>query len=212
VPTMLARLLDAGLREPPAVRWALLGGGPIPAPLLERAAAAGVPVAPSYGMTEACSQIATGGWPLPGVELSVAADGELLVRGPVVSAGALSGDGWLHTGDLGAVDEHGRLVITGRKADTIITGGENVAPAEVEAVLLAHPALTDAAVFGRAHEEWGEIVVAYVVARDGVPVAADDVRAFCAQRLAAFKLPKVVEVVGELPRNQLGKLLRRELA
>ena len=102
-----------------------------------------MPVAPTYGMTEACSQIATFGWPLTGVELRITADGEVLVRGPIVSAGALSDDGWLHTGDLGRFDERGRLEIIGRKADTIVTGGENVAPIEVEAVLLEHPAVAD---------------------------------------------------------------------
>src|SRR5205823_1789175 len=83
--------------------------------------------------TEACSQIATFGWPLPGVDVRLAGDGEVLVRGAIVSLGALAGDGWLHSGDLGALDERGRLVIAGRKADTIVSGGENVAPAEVEA-------------------------------------------------------------------------------
>ncbi len=105
-----------------------------------------MPVAPTYGMTEACSQIATFGWPLPGVEVITAADGEILVRGPIVSAGALADDGWLHTGDLGRLDDRARLEIIGRKSDTIVSGGENVAPAEVEAVLLEHPAVADAAV------------------------------------------------------------------
>ncbi len=166
VPTMLARLLDAGLRRPPTLRWALLGGGPIAAPLLERAAEAGVPVAPTYGMTEACSQIATFGLPLHGVELSLSGDGEILVQGAVVAPGAVSEDGWLHTGDLGAFDSHGRLTITGRRADTIVSGGENVAPAEVEAVLLEHPAVADAGVFGRPDPEWGEAVIAAVVVRE----------------------------------------------
>ncbi len=94
VPTMLARLLDAGLREPPALRWALLGGGPIAPALLERARAAGVPVAASYGMTEACSQIATAGFPLFGFEVRIAGDGEVLVRGPAVARGC-AGRGWL---------------------------------------------------------------------------------------------------------------------
>src|SRR6201996_1748349 len=155
VPTMLARLLDAGLREPPGLRRVLLGGGPIAPALLRRAADARVAVSPSYGMTEACSQIATDGVPLLGTELEIAADGEVLVRGRTVSAGAVGADGWLHTGDLGALDEAGRLSIVGRKADTIVSGGENVAPAEVEAVLLEHPAVADAAVFGRPDEEWG---------------------------------------------------------
>jgi O-succinylbenzoic acid--CoA ligase len=212
VPTMLARLLDAGLREPPALRRVLLGGGPIAPALLRRAAEAGVAVAPSYGMTEACSQIATDGVPLLGTELSVAADGEVLVRGRTVAAGALSPDGWLHTGDLGGFDEAGRLVIAGRKADTIVTGGENVAPAEVEAALLEHPAVADAAVFGRPDEEWGEAVIAHVVPSAGAAVGADELRAHCAGRLAPFKVPKRFELVASVPRGVTGKLLRRELA
>ncbi len=211
VPTMLARLLDAGLEHPPTLRWALLGGGPIAPALLDRARAAGIPVAPTYGMTEACSQIATGGWPLAGVELRIAADAEVLVRGPTVAAGALAADGWLHTGDLGALDDRGRLTITGRKADTIVTGGENVAPAEVEAILLEHPAVADAAVHGRPDPEWGEAIVATVVVRDGTSVSAEGLRAHCAARLAGFKVPKSIAFADALPRTASGKLLRREL-
>lgn len=211
VPTMLARLLDAGLADPPTLRWALLGGGPIPAPLLDRARAAGVPVAPTYGMTEACSQIATFGWPLPGVELRVDGDGELLVRGPTVAPAALAADGWLHTGDLGRLDERGRVSIIGRESDTIITGGENVAPAEVEAVLLEHPAIADVGVFARADPEWGEAVCATVVLGDGLAVGEEELRAFCARRLTAYKVPKVVFFAERLPRTASGKLVRREL-
>ncbi len=211
VPTMLARLLDAGLERPPTLRWALLGGGPIAPALVARAEAAGVAVAPTYGMTEACSQIATFGWPLAGVEVRVADDSEVLVRGPIVSAGALSDDGWLHTGDLGRFDERVRLEIVGRKSDTIVTGGENVAPAEVEAALLEHPAVADAAVHPRADPEWGEAVVATVVLRDGDVAAADELLAHCAARLAGFKVPKVVEFADVLPRTASGKLLRRQL-
>jgi o-succinylbenzoate---CoA ligase len=211
VPTMLARLLDAGLARPPTLRWALLGGGPIAPALLDRAAAAGVPVAPTYGMTEACSQIATFGWPLAGVDVRLADDDEVLVRGPIVSAGAVSEDGWLHTGDLGRFDERDRLGIIGRKADTIVSGGENIAPAEVEAVLLEHPAVADAAVHPRADPEWGEAVLATVVLRDGRSVAAEELRAHCAERLAAFKVPKLFEFADGLPRTPSGKLLRRQL-
>jgi o-succinylbenzoate---CoA ligase len=210
VPTMLARLLDAGLADPPTLRWALLGGGPIAPALTDRARSAGVPIAPSYGMTEACSQIATFGYPLAGVELAIAGD-EVRVRGPIVSAAALAGDGWLHTGDLGRLDERGRLEIIGRMSDTIITGGENVAPAEVEAALLEHPDVADVGVHGRPDPEWGEIVVAKVVARDGAPVEPDALRAFCATRIARFKVPKSIEIVGRLPRTGSGKLLRRQL-
>jgi O-succinylbenzoic acid--CoA ligase len=211
VPTMLARLLDAGLRNPPTLRWALLGGGPIAPALLERASAAGVPVAYSYGMTEACSQIATNGWPLLGTEIQIGEGQEVLVRGRTVAAGALALDGWLHTGDLGVFDDEGRLVIRGRKADTIITGGENVVPDEIEAVLLEHPAVHDAAVVGRSDPEWGEVVVARVVpARQPAPTPAE-LREHCAARLAPFKVPKLIELAAELPRGPTGKLLRREL-
>jgi O-succinylbenzoic acid--CoA ligase len=211
VPTMLSRLLDAGLREPPTLRRVLLGGGPIAPALLAGARDARVSVSPSYGMTEACSQIATDGVPLLGTEVRIAEDGEVLVRGRTVAAGALEADGWLHTGDLGALDTAGRLVIAGRKADTIISGGENVAPAEVESVLLEHPGVLDAAVFGRADPEWGEAVVAQVVLAEGADIAAEALRAHCASRLAPFKVPKRFEPVSGVPRGVTGKLLRREL-
>ncbi|HWE09654.1 MAG TPA: AMP-binding protein [Solirubrobacteraceae bacterium] len=211
VPTMLSRLLDAGLREPPTLRRALLGGGPIAPALLRRAAEAGVDVAPSYGMTEACSQIATDGFPLLGVELRIAGDGEVLVCGRTVAAGTLGPDGWLHTGDLGSFDADGRLVIAGRKADTIVTGGENVVPVEVEAVLMEHPAVADAAVFGRPDAEWGEVVVARVVPTDGAAVDVAQLRVHCASRLAPFKVPKSFALVDSVPRGATGKLLRGEL-
>jgi o-succinylbenzoate---CoA ligase len=211
VPTMLARLLDAGLCAPPTLRWALLGGAPIPPKLLERASAARVPVAPTYGMTETCSQIATFGRPLHGATVTTEGrDGEIVVRGPMVSPGALDGRGLLHTGDLGRFED-GRLIVVGRQADTIISGGENVSPAEVEAVLCAHPDVTDAGVFGRQDPEWGEAVVACVVPRDGVALDAERLRAFCAAQLASFKVPKAIGFAPSLPRTESGKLLRREL-
>jgi acyl-CoA synthetase (AMP-forming)/AMP-acid ligase II len=170
-----------------------------------------VAVAATYGMTEACSQIATFGWPLPGVELRIS-DGEVLVRGPIVAPGAASGDGWLHTGDLGCFDDRGALVITGRRSDTIITGGENVSPAEVEEVLLAHPGVADAAVVGRPDPEWGEAVVALVVGRGGATLDPDELRDHCRARLAAFKVPKRVEIVPGLPRTASGKLQRARIS
>jgi O-succinylbenzoic acid--CoA ligase len=211
VTTMLERLLDAGLSDPPTLRWALLGGGPIAAGLLERAGARGVPVAPTYGMTEACSQIATFGWPLPETELAVSDEGEVLVRGPTVSRAALSADGWLHTGDLGELDDRGKLSLAGRLSDLVVSGGENVAPVEVEEVLLTHPAVIDAAVYGRPDREWGEVVVAAVVIRDGIRVDPSELRAHCVERLARFKVPKAFELVDKLPRTPSGKLLRRQL-
>lgn len=212
VPTMLTRLLDAGLERPPTLRWALLGGGPISSGLLDRARAAAVPVAPTYGMTEACSQIATFGWPLTGVRLSLhGPEREILVAGSIVSKGALAQDGWLHTGDLGHFDERGRLQISGRRSERIISGGENVSPAEVEEVLLGHPAVADAGVLGRPDPEWGERVVAVVVPRDGTSPDAEDLRTHCAGRLAPFKVPKAFRFTRELPRTQSGKLRRGEL-
>jgi O-succinylbenzoic acid--CoA ligase len=213
VPTTLARLLDAGLQRPPALRWALLGGAPLPPALLARAAAAGVPVAPTYGLTEACSQVATGGIPLFCTRVTLAADGEIVVSGPTVSPDAGAADGVLPTGDLGAFDEQGRLHIVGRKADTIVTGGENVAPAEVEAVLEAHPAVAEAGVLGRPDPEWGEAVVALVRLRDGAPVTPLDLLAHCHDHLARFKVPKDIQLVEDaLPRTLSGKLVRRALA
>ena len=210
VPTMLSRLLDAGLRSPPTLRWVLLGGGPIPAALLVRSREAGVPVAPTYGMTEGCSQIATFGVPLYGVELRFE-QGELLARGPSIAPGSLDADGWLRTGDLAELDERGRLRILGRRSDTIVSGGENVAPAEVEAVLLEHPAVADAGVFARPDNVWGEAVVATVVLRTGLTVAAAELQEFVGSRLARFKVPKQIGFSDELPRTASGKLLRREL-
>ncbi len=212
VPTMLSRLLDAGLRQPPTLRRALLGGGPIAPALLARAREAEVPVSPSFGMTETCSQIATDGFALLGAELSLTPEGELLVRGPSVSVGALADDGWLHTGDLATLDPDGRLAIVGRRSDTIVSGGENVAPAEIESVLLEHDGVLDVAVLGRPDPEWGEAVIAQVVARNGGGESlVHELRRHCADRLASFKVPKRIELVDAVPRGTTGKLLRREL-
>jgi O-succinylbenzoic acid--CoA ligase len=210
VPTTLARLLDAGLTNPPALRWALLGGAPLPPALLQRAADAGVSVAPTYGLTEACSQVATAGVPLFCTRVELEPDGEIVVSGPTVSPDA---GPRLHTGDLGAIDDDGLLQIVGRKADTIVTGGENVAPAEVEAVLEAHPAVLEAAVIGRPDEAWGEAVVALVRPRDQASTPTiDDLRAHCSAQLARFKVPKDYKIITEpLPRTASGKLVRREL-
>jgi o-succinylbenzoate---CoA ligase len=224
VATTLARLLDAGLSAPPALRCALTGGGPVPGALVQRARAAGVPLSLTYGLTESCSQVTTvpaaeadapgtsAGPPLFCTELEIAGDGEILVRGPTVAPGATGADGWLHTGDLGELGEQGRLTVSGRKADTIVSGGENVAPAEVEAVLEAHPGVLEAAVLGRSDPEWGEAVTAIVVARAGAELDAESLRAHCAAALAPYKVPKqFVLASGPLPRTRSGKLLRRTL-
>ena len=117
----------------------------------------------------------------------------------------------LRTGDLGRLDDQGRLTVIGRKSDTIVTGGENVAPAEVEAVLEEHPGVAEAAVFARPHPEWGESVTALFVPATDPPPDAAELRDHCAERLAGYKVPKAFERVAQLPRTPSGKLLRREL-
>jgi len=241
VGTMLWRLLDErGDRPYPShLRAVLLGGGPAPRPLLERAAALAVPVLQTYGLTETASQLATlapedalrklgsAGKPLYPNELrivrqdgSLAAPGEpgeIEVRGPVVTPGywrqpertaRAFRDGWFRTGDLGSLDEEGYLFVLDRRDDLIVTGGENVAPAEVEAVLLAHPAVADAAVIGRADVEWGQRVVAAVVLRPGWRVSEQELLAWCRQRLAGYKVPREIRFVSALPRTASGKLQR----
>ena len=205
VPTQLARLLGG----PALDGVVLLGGAPADPTLLVRARDAGWRVAPSYGLTQTCSaatiaepgDVETSGRAIPGLAVTIAPDGEIIVSGPSVVGGTLA------TGDLGRLDARGRLIVLGRKVDTIVSGGENVMPQEVEAVLLSHPAVAEAGVFGRPDAEWGEAVTAYVVGA----VDADELRAFARERLAAFKVPKEIEVVDSLPRNAAGKLLRREL-
>jgi o-succinylbenzoate---CoA ligase len=224
VATTLARLLDAGLCDPPALRCALTGGGPVPAALVARARAAGVPVSMTYGLTESCSQVTTApvaaladgdygaGPALFCTRVQIAEDGEILISGPTVAPGAIAHDGWLHSGDLGALDERGRLTVSGRKADTIISGGENVAPSEVEAVLERHPDVLEAAVVGLPDERWGEAVTAIVVAREGRALDQESLRAHCASALAPYKVPKRVILREQtLPRTRSGKLLRRAL-
>jgi O-succinylbenzoic acid--CoA ligase len=204
VPTTLARLLDdAGLREAPALRWALLGGAPI-SPALE--ARTPFPLAPTYGLTEAASQVTTFGVPLFCTRVALEPDGEIVVSGPTVAGG-----GPLRTGDLGAWDGAGRLQIVGRKADTIVTGGENVAPAEVEAVLEEHPAVAEAAVHGRPDPQWGEAVVATVVLRPGMRASEAELREHVAARTAPFRVPKSVGFATVLPRTASGKLRRSAL-
>jgi len=214
VPTTLTRLLDAGLADPPRLRCALVGGGPCPPALLDRAREAGVPVAQTYGLTEACSQVTTARpgdtQPDAGPALFCTRvwieEGEICVRSPTVApqAGPV-----LRTGDLGELDAEGRLTVTGRRSETIVTGGENVAPTEVEAVLEAHPAVAEALVEGRPDPQWGESIAARVVLKDGAALAAADLREFCMGRLAGFKVPKAIHFVSELPRTPSGKLLRR---
>jgi O-succinylbenzoic acid--CoA ligase len=235
VSTMLERMLaERGERPYPAsLRCILLGGGPAPRRLLEAAAGLGAPVVQTYGLTEAASQVATlapqdalslslslgklgsAGKPLMGTQIRIESDGEIVVRGPTVSPGYFGhpprSDPWLHTGDLGYLDEEGYLYVLDRRDDLIISGGENVYPAEVEATLLAHPAVQDAGVFGVPDAAWGSAVGAAVQLRPGASVGAEELIAFCRQDLAGFKVPKHLHFLPSLPRTAAGKLLRRAL-
>ncbi|GIW41100.1 MAG: AMP-dependent ligase [Candidatus Binatia bacterium] len=167
------------------------------------------------------------GRPLPDVEVRIVDEegkevppgtvGELWVRTPRVMKGYAGADsplregGWLPTRDMAWVDDEGYLYLAGRKDDIIIRGGENIAPAEVEAVLGSHPAVDEAAVVGVPDVEWGQKVVAFVVPKPGARVTPEELQEFCRARLASFKKPELVFLVPELPKSPLGKLLRREL-
>ena len=221
VSTMLLRLLEEGV-DLSAPRAILVGGGPVPQSALSEALDRGARVIQTYGLTETCSQVTTlevaearrkvgsVGRPLLTSHLRIQG-GEILVQGPTVSAGALDADGWLHTGDVGRIDEDGFLYVQGRTDEMIITGGENVIPAEVEDVLVQHPEIIEAAVVGRPDPEWQQAVTAVIVARDGTEVDLAEVRSHCEGKLASYKIPKAVEVVGELPRTPSGKLHRAAL-
>jgi len=206
VPTTLQRLLDAGLERPDCLRWALLGGGPISKGLLTRAATAAVPIAGSYGMTEATSQIVTRGAPLFCTTVALCEDGEILVDGPTV-APAFSPQ--LKTGDIGSRAEDGTIEIVGRLSETIISGGENVSPQFVEETIGRHPAVADVAIVGRPDEEWGEVVTALVVL--AAECDEDDLRSFCSVNLAPHERPKNFEFRTSLGRGPTGKLKRSEL-
>jgi len=169
------------------------------------------------------------GRPLPDVELKVVDDdgaelavgqiGELWVRTPRVMKGYGTAegtssplqDGWLPTRDMGWIDEDGYIFLAGRKDDMIIRGGENIAPAEVEAVLYSHPGVDEAAVIGIPDVEWGQRVAAVVVPRPGVTLSAEEITEFCRQRLASFKKPEVIQFSEALPKNPIGKVLKKDL-
>jgi len=222
VATTLRRVLEVRRSFPAGVRAVLVGGGAAPADLLARARAAGLPVLLTYGLTETASQVTaervgdadgtTSGWPLPGTEVRIS-EGQIEVRGPTLFRGYLGEaplSGWFATGDLGSLDERGRLVVHARRGDLIVSGGENVYPAEVEAALLAHPDVLECAVLPCPDEELGQVGHAAVVVRGLLGDA--ELRGHCRARLAAFKVPRRFVLLDALPRNAAGKVDREALA
>ncbi len=233
VPTMLARVVEQlGDGEPattPTLRSLAYGGARMPISVLERALVAfpDADFVNAYGLTETSSTIAvlgpddhrarhrldSVGRLVPGVEVDVR-DGEIWVRGEQVSGEyvgqvAVDADGWFPTRDCGWVDPDGYLFIEGRSDDTIIRGGENIAPAEIEDVLLTHPAVASVAVVGLPDDEWGQRIAAAVVLRLGTSVDAGDLQAWCRAALRSSKTPDVIAFRDELPISDTGKLLRR---
>jgi len=229
VPTMWSRLASSPRGAAlAALRLCVSGSAPLSPDVFARVSeVCGQRIIERYGMTETLMLTSnpvdgerrpgTVGLPLPGVTVRLDADGEILVAGPSVFRGYrgvppdefFTVDGFFRTGDVGAWDADGYLRIVGRSKELIISGGFNVYPREVEEVLLAHPAVAEAAVVGVPSDEWGEEVVAAVVL--DAPVEEDDLIAWCRARIAHFKCPRAVRTVPSLPRNALGKVLRDQL-
>ena len=238
VPTMLHRLLESDERRwNPAFRLLLLGGAAATPELIERGIARGIPVVPTYGMSEAASQIATStpelarrkpgsvGRPLfftqvrivdeAGREMPPGEYGEVVVSGLTVMQGYLNDDAataraiqpdGLHTGDIGYLDADGDLWLVQRRSDLIVTGGENVYPAEVEAIIRQHPAVQDVVVVGVPDAEWGQRVAAAILLKN--PAEAAELEAFCRQHLAGYKVPRRIRFVESLPMTSSGKIIR----
>lgn len=224
VPAMLARLLEEGVTPPASLRHAIIGGAALSLTLYEKASAAGWPLNPSYGMSESSAQIATwtaanGPWQ-PGLvgtalgenEISLDNTGRILLRGPQILLGYLGQDerpqdGWFTTGDLGKIDAKGRLTVTGRADDMLISAGRNVHPLEVESCLAACPGVRDVAVTGLPDPIWGDIVVALVVG-DASP---DEITRWSTPRLPSAALPRRIIHLASLPRTAAGKLERSTL-
>jgi O-succinylbenzoic acid--CoA ligase len=213
-PEVLVSLVPAALARVDPARFGtvLLGGSAPPAVLAPNVVA-------TYGLTESGSGVVYDGVPLEGVDVAVDADGQIRLRGPMLLRAYRDGTvpidagGWLATGDAGSIGPDGRLAVNGRLSDLIVTGGENVWPAAVEAVLRRHPLVAEVAVAGRPDPEWGQRVVAWVVpAPHADPPSLDELRAFVKAHLAAFAAPRELVLAGSLPRTSIGKVRRPPVA
>ena len=233
VPTMYRRLLQSpDVKNLANMRLLVSGSAPMPVSMHEAVrAATGLPVTERMGMTETQmlftnpvdrpGKAGTVGLPFPGVEHRLAADGEIEVRGPALfseyinnadaTAHAFSADGFFKTGDIGSQDDDGFVTIRGRKSDTVIVGGENIFPAEIEEVMRPHDRVTDCAVIGLPDEEYGERVVLVVENTSGQPLTLEEMQSFIGDKLAKYKWPREVHNVDALPRNALGKVVKGEL-
>jgi O-succinylbenzoic acid--CoA ligase len=220
VPTMLRRLLDAGI-DLTSFRALLVGGATLGPELRAEAAGAGATVVETYGMTETCGGVVYDGRPLPGTRARIA-DGQIELRGPTVmrgyrldraaSSAAFTPDGWLRSEDAGAIGPDGSLAVFGRVDELIDSGGEKVWPAEVEAALSTHPRVADVAVTGRADREWGQRVVAFVVPADPArPPTVDELRVHASATIARFKAPRELVLIRSVPRTASGKVRRGDL-
>ena len=218
VPTMLRRLLDTSA-DTAHLRCVLLGGAPAGRQLLDDAAAVGLRVVTTYGMTETSGGCVYDGVPLDGVQIALGADDRISIAGAVVFSGyrlrddltaAAMADGWLRTHDLGRWTAEGRLEVLGRADDVIITGGEKVRAGWLAALIEQHPGIAEAAVVGRDDAEWGQRVVAYVIARGAAP-STEELRAFVRAHAPPHAAPREVVVVDDLPRLPSGKVDRLAL-
>jgi O-succinylbenzoic acid--CoA ligase len=193
-----------------ALRYVVLGGSAPPEELPEN-------VVTTYGLTETGSGVIYDGVPLGGVDLEVADDGEISLRGAMLLRAYRDGTdpkdarGFLRTGDLGKFDQHGRLVVYGRREDVIISGGENIWPVPVEQLLARHPGVAEVAVVGVKDPEWQQLAVACVVPRAGTTIGLEELRDLVREELGPFHAPRAVEFFDELPRTSIGKIKRGEL-
>ncbi|MDX5475298.1 MAG: o-succinylbenzoate--CoA ligase [Bacillaceae bacterium] len=240
VSSMLTNLLEnlGDGKYPDTFRCMLVGGGPVPVSLLEKCKEKSIPVVQTYGMTETCSQIVTlsaedawskigsAGKPLFPCQMKIMKydkellanqAGEIVVKGPNVSPGywnkegVTSQDSWFYTGDIGYIDEDGYLFVLDRRSDLIISGGENIYPAEIENVLVSHEQIIEAGVIGVTDEKWGQVPVGFIVLQKHSILTEADILSFVSERLAKYKVPKRIVLVDSLPKNATNKLLRRKL-